>query len=72
MFICSHSCSHSQAQMVAMLECIQELVRMKTSLTIQSSKFVFVSIDEITMWIAKGGLLFMCIWLKVGNAYLFC
>ncbi len=35
-------------------------------------KVFFVSIDEITMWIAKGGLLFMCTWLKVGNACLFC
>jgi hypothetical protein len=72
MFTCAHSCSHSHAHTVAMLECMQELVHMKTSLTIQLSKFFFVSIDEITMWIAKGGLLFMCMWLKVGNTYLFC
>jgi hypothetical protein len=51
----------SPVHMVVALECMQELV--------QLSKFFFVSIDEINMWIAKGGLLFMCMWLRVRSAY---
>jgi hypothetical protein len=62
-----------------MVECMQEHVLTKTRLIIQSPKFLFMFVDEITtmdcqrwIFVHVYVVLFMCMWLKVGSTYLFC